>query len=164
MRGKPWSDNDETSGIHYSNTNESTGAVGFQFRATPKIRIFRPGPPKSNATANASLDATAGVATTNANGATNAASDAGATAIDSDAGASTGASADVDTGVATDAAADALAFLLGDFRKLFPGSGNVARAVRQRFGFAGDDEERGAEAASVLLRFGVECTSTRQSL
>ena len=40
MRGKRWSDNDATSGIHYSNTNESTGAVGFQFRATPKIRIF----------------------------------------------------------------------------------------------------------------------------
>jgi hypothetical protein len=46
MRGKPWSDIDETSGIHYSNTNESTGAVGFQFRTTPKIHIFRPGPPR----------------------------------------------------------------------------------------------------------------------
>jgi hypothetical protein len=40
MRGKPWSDIDETSGIDYSNTNESTGAVGFQFRATPKIHFF----------------------------------------------------------------------------------------------------------------------------
>ena len=40
MRGKPWSDIDETSGIDYSNTYESTGAVGFQFRATPKIHFF----------------------------------------------------------------------------------------------------------------------------
>ena len=37
--GKGWSDFDEISGIHYSNTIESKCAVGYQFRT------FRPGPP-----------------------------------------------------------------------------------------------------------------------
>jgi hypothetical protein len=37
--GKGWSDFDEISGIHYSNTNESKCAVGYQFRP------YRPGPP-----------------------------------------------------------------------------------------------------------------------
>ena len=37
--GKGWSDFDETSAIHYSNTTESKCAVGYQFRT------YRPGPP-----------------------------------------------------------------------------------------------------------------------